>query len=87
MSLLASVGMTEFQSTDESGVILQHETRDYLVDAADLILSGASTEPRAGDRITDGSVTYEVVCPVGSVPWAWHDRNRLTYRIHTVQQC
>jgi len=87
VALQATLGRTHFEQADELGVIHRSETRDYLLRAADLVLAGALTTPRAGDRITetDGALihTYEVNAPGGEPPWRHSDPHRIALRIHT----
>lgn len=45
---------------DGTVVLLEHVDRDYLIRATDL---GALTLPAKADRITDSSITYEVLAP------------------------
>lgn len=67
-----------FELTDSNGVVLQIQTRDYLLTASSL-----NGPPKAGDRILDGERVYEV-SDFGSEPaWRWSDSFRQTYRIHT----
>lgn len=79
VTLLATVGRTQFDLADDTGVLQRIESRDFLVRASDLTLG----EPLAGDRITDGAV-YEVMAPGGGeAPWRYSDPYRRTLRIHT----
>lgn len=87
VTLDAIIGRTEYEATDEYGITIQTESRDYLPLAADLILDGEVTLPQIGDTIkeTDGEVTvvYEVL-PIGQQPhWRYSDTFRKRLRIHT----
>jgi len=42
VGLQATVGRTQFESTDQYGHVLRSESRDFLVRAADLVLDGAA---------------------------------------------
>jgi len=87
VTLLATIGRTEFEQTDQYGVVHRIESRDYLVTAEDLVLDGQLTTPKAGDQIreSDGAVTrvYAVLAPGDEPPWRWSDPYRVTLRIHT----
>lgn len=87
----ASVPATQAETrgeADNGEVILESRTVDWLIDRADLTLSGSATEPLPGDRIEvtydHGTETFEVAA-VGTEPaWRWHGRDGGTFRIHTV---
>ncbi|MCB9838206.1 MAG: hypothetical protein H6813_02610 [Phycisphaeraceae bacterium] len=87
VALNATVGRTVFEQQDQFGVIQRTETRDYLVRAIDLVLDGAQTEPRVGDRIREpngtGALLYEVMAPGGEPHFRFSDPERITLRIHT----
>jgi len=90
VELDATVGRTVFEQADQFGVIQRTETRDYLVRAEDLVLGGAQSEPKAGDRVREpsgtGALLYEVMAPSGGggePPFRFSDPERRTLRIHT----
>jgi hypothetical protein len=87
--VLATIGRTEFEQDDGYGVIVQSQSRDYLIDAEDLILGGEQTMPARGDWIeeTAGGTTYRYeVLPIGNQQhWRYSDPYRQTLRIHTKQ--
>lgn len=87
VEIAATVGRTEFEQVDEHGVVQRLQSRDFLVRAADLVLAGAPTLPKAGDRIreTVGTQTfvYEVMAPGNEPPWRYSDPYRNALRIHT----
>lgn len=89
VAVVASIGQTLFQSDNGTGVTSEFESRDFLVAAADLVLDGSQTLPKAGDRIreTAGGVTYvyEIMAPGNEPVWRYSDRERLMLRIHTKQ--
>lgn len=89
VQIAATVGRTVFEQADDYGVIHRTESRDYLVLATDLVLSGTQTLPRAGDRIreSDGDkvFVYEVMAPGGEPAYRFSDPYRRTLRIHTKQ--
>ena len=87
LGLPATVGRTEFAYADDYGVVHRLESRDFLVRTEDLVLSGVSILPRAGDQIiesgTGKTFRYEVMSPGGEPPYRYSDPERLTLRIHT----
>lgn len=87
--VLATIGKTTFEVDDGYGVLVRHESRDFLIIAVDLVLNGESIEPERGDRIreTQGETVYvyEVAAPGKDPCWRYSDAFRKTYRIHTQQ--
>ena len=83
----ATIGRTEFEQTDEAGIVHRVESRDFLVRTADLDLGDGPTLPKAGDHVreTVGSTVfvYEVKAPSGQPPWRYSDSYRKALRIHT----
>jgi hypothetical protein len=82
-----AIGRTEQETVSNEGAIVETQTKDFLIVAADLVLSSIAVQPKAGDQIvwTDGSV-YEVMdMGAGIGPWRWSDDYRIRYRIHTKQ--
>ncbi len=72
VEVAATVGRTVFEQADEFGVIHRTESRDFLVRAADLVLAGNQTPPKAGDWIRepagDQTFVYEVMAPGNEPP-------------------
>jgi hypothetical protein len=89
VNLAATVGKTTFEVDDGYGVLVRHESRDFLVLSADLMLDGAPTLPERGDRVREtqaGQVfVYEVTAPGKEPCWRYSDAYRKTLRIHTSQ--
>jgi len=89
VSLSTTVGKTEFEQTDEYGVMMRIEARDFLMLASDLILGGTETEPRSGDRITETDAAsgktfvYEVLSLPGQPPFRYSGAGHNTLRVHT----
>ena len=85
----ASIGKTTFEVDDGYGVLVRHESRDFLVLVADLLLGDGLTEPQRGDRVQEtqnGTVyIYEVTAPGKEPCWRYSDAYRKTFRIHTKQ--
>lgn len=65
----------------------QSDNRDFIIQAADIVIDSNRVIPDAGHRITqvNGGVTYvyEVMDIFGDGPWRWHGVGYTTYRIHT----
>ena len=81
-------GRSGFEAVDESGTVVYVESRDWLIAAADLVFSGATVQPLAGDTITvarpDGKRHVYQVMPVGSESHVRpSDNDGATLRIHT----
>ena len=87
VTVLATVGRTEFEIEDGSGAVQRIQSRDYLIQAADLVLGGSQALPEPGDRIheTQGDVTfvYEVLAPGNEPCWRYSDPHRKLLRVHT----
>lgn len=80
----ARLGRTLFSGLQEQSVSVQWGERDYLIEAAELVLptTGATT-PQRGDRIADGAEVWELSSPqTEEPPWRWSDQERTTYRVH-----
>lgn len=76
----ATVVVGRWESIDSAGQMLRTETQDFFVDTTDL-----AQDPKKGDRIVAGDVTYEVMIPPGAEHhWRWSDRNKTLRRIHTM---
>jgi hypothetical protein len=69
------------------GVRIEWTDRDYLIQAADLVLGAEQIVPERGDRVLDttGAVTliYEVMAFGGEPPWRFSDPFGKLLRIHT----
>jgi len=87
VDVAATVGKTTFEVDDGYGVLARHESRDFLVLAAELMLEGQTVLPERGDRIreTQGRqvFVYEVTAPGKEPCWRYSDPYRKTLRIHT----
>lgn len=89
VELQATPGRTSFESQDDSGFLTRFESRDWLVNAEDLVIDDVQTTPRDGDRIqevVDGETyTYALMTIPGQQAWRWCDAYRKSIRIHTKQ--
>jgi len=90
VEVVAAVGRTVFEIDDGSGAVVQWESRDFLIAAADLVIGDRPvTLPQPGDRISetqDGKVyVYEVMAPGKEPCWRYSDPYRRTLRVHTKQ--
>ncbi len=83
----ATIGRTIFEQADDFGVIQKIESRDFLVLAAELVLSGERVLPKAGDHVREAQgdqvFVYEVMAPGTEPPFRYSDAYRQTLRIHT----
>ena len=87
VSVEATIGKTEFEIDDGSGVVIRIQSRDFLIHTADLQLGGGETLPAAGDLIheTQGTNTfvYEVMAPGNEPHYRYSDPFRKLLRIHS----
>jgi hypothetical protein len=83
----ASLGRSEGEQEEGNGLITRFESRDYLIDVADLLLDDVLSEPLAGDRIIEGPLEEGKVYQVAPIPgrpvWEYADAYRNKFRIHT----
>ena len=89
VSLKATDGEDFSEQRDDYGMIVANRSRDFLIAAADLIISGSVVEPDRGDYITatenGKSVVYEVIAPGSEIHFRYSDPERKMLRIHTKQ--
>jgi hypothetical protein len=89
VALSATVGKTTFEIDDGYGVLVRHESRDFLILVDELILDGKKSLPERGDRIGElqggKTVIYEITAPGREPCWRYSDPWRMTLRIHTQQ--
>lgn len=87
VEVAATLGATTFEQADAFGIVQNIESRDFLIRTADLVLDGAQTLPKAGDRIRDTSAeqiyVYEVMAPGSEPSFRFSDPYRKALRIHT----
>jgi hypothetical protein len=84
VAVQAVIGRTDWAVDTGSGPVINEVSRDFIVLAADLVLPGVGlVVPQRGDKITDGTLTYEVMAPSGQQVWRWSDPFGKAYRIHT----
>ena len=87
--LQATVASTVISYETEHGFRARVQTRDYLIEAKDLIIAGSQVEPRVGDQIVDTndlkdtSVTYEVMGEATEEAWRYTDRYKNMLRVHS----
>jgi len=86
-AITAVVGRSDWPVIQESGAQIMLQTRDYIVQAADLEAArGAGARPEAGDRIVEASgEAFEVRGPGGQRPWRWSDDYETLIRVHTTR--
>jgi hypothetical protein len=81
----ATIGRSDFEAADQSGVVENWEARDYLVPTDQLPFG----EPLRGDVIVETSggldLEYEVAAPRGVPVFRYGDAFRSIVRIHTKQ--
>jgi hypothetical protein len=87
VSASASVGESVYQVQTAEGVVVEHESRDFMIAVAVLILDGSNVTPREGDEIEqviDGStVTFEVGSEASGQAFEFSDPNQTEFRVHT----
>lgn len=79
-----TIGRSSFESTNQSGVVENWESRDYLLPTADLPFG----EPQRGDlvleQLGDDLLAYEVAAPRGVPVFHFGDAFRSIVRIHAI---
>jgi hypothetical protein len=83
----ATLGSTGYEVADERGAVVHTKAMDFLISAADLVLGGQKTRPKAGDRIrvTFGAEVhvFEVMDLAGTGHYRPCDPHDRTLRVHT----
>ena len=88
VAITATIGNTDFQTTDADGFFTQVQSRDFIFPAEDLILNAETVLPERGDTITEvvGDKTYTyAVLPFGEDGelYKFSDPHRTILRVHT----
>jgi hypothetical protein len=83
VTVTATIGRSQFESQNQSGVIENWESRDYLLPLGDLPFG----EPLRGDvlveAIGDDVLEFEVAAPRGVPVFHFGDAYRAIVRVHT----
>ena len=83
----AGKGRSTFELTDTSGILVEIESRDFLISAGNLFLDEMPILPEVGDRIIEtvgGKLhAYEVSNFGSEQSYRFCDPYRYTLRIHT----
>lgn len=88
VTVSATIGRTLLKLQDDYGGIRMVWTdRDFLIQAADMVLAAVTVLPERGDKIVEvvgsNNVTFEVMAPGGEPHWRWSDPYHKLLRIHT----
>jgi len=87
VELSATLGQTTYEVADEFGTTVEAKATDFILSAADLVLSGQKSQPQPGDRIRvtvgDEVHVFEVMDLGGAGHWRPSDPYGHTLRIHT----
>ncbi|MCC6910058.1 MAG: hypothetical protein IT430_19155 [Phycisphaerales bacterium] len=87
VELQATLGQTNFEQSDEYGIVQKVESHDFLIRTGDLVLDGETVLPKAGDLIRDTAGANVFVCEVSAPgnepPFRYSDPYRKALRIHT----
>lgn len=81
----ATVASSVFDAQNQSGVLERWESRDYVVQTADLPFGHPVRGDKIVETIDEVSTTFDVASPQGMPLWRYGDGFRKTVRIHTVQ--
>ena len=80
----ATIGETIWEADGQYEVSDRTTSTDFLIRVVDLVLGGVTVLPVAGDQITSGGATFEVMSPASEPEWRYSDpQNRDTLRVHT----
>ena len=86
ITLVATVGVTQFDEVENDGVVVTMRSRDWLVSTDDLINDDDEhVLPARGWIVTDSldGSQYEVYAPTGHRPWRYSDTSHQRIRIHS----
>jgi len=86
VTLNATVGTTDYEVVVDGSISVVAQTRDYLVQATDLIIAGQQIQPKRGDQIQESGSgdVYEVLSVgPGNHFFRYADPEHKVMRIHT----
>jgi hypothetical protein len=83
-------GVTQFQVTDDQQIVEEFRSRDFLILASELVLSGTRITPQRGDKIDESfagtTERYEVMAPSkDQQPFRYSDAAKTILRVFTKQ--
>lgn len=81
-ALVATWSQHDYDITEPDGFSTLVQSRDYVLKAAETMIAGAVITPRAGDRIVDGSETFELMT-LGKRPAAELLPGNYRWLVHT----
>jgi len=51
----------QYEIVGQDNLVTAVQSRDYVFKKADAVISGSTVEPRPGDRVIEGTQTFEIV--------------------------
>ena len=82
VELQATLGQTRYEIETNAGAVTEAIATDFIVAAADLVLSESAVLPQSGDRIETESETFEVLDLGGTGFYRRCDPAGVMIRIH-----
>ena len=85
----ATLGKTDYETSDENGFTVKAHTNDFLITAIELMVNDDLITPRVGDQIiinrNGKEIIFEVLALPGDGCFRFSDPFGRTLRIHTKQ--
>ena len=82
VNIQATVGKTNYQIEDDSGLKIGGEIVDFIFQTVDLVINGSLTIPKTGDRVEVDGRIYEALF-INDGCWRYSDPYRKIIRFHT----
>lgn len=82
-TVIATVGRSQFEAANQSGVIETWESRDFLIRTSSFTFGIPQRHDRVIETVGGAAVTYEVAAPRGVPVYHFGDAFRTMLRIHT----
>lgn len=82
----AQRGRTQDMQASDDGTFLTSSTRDYFIKATNYTFAGLKADPRDGDQIVEGLLTFDLRPFAGEPAARYSDQaTRRTWRLHVIE--
>lgn len=87
VELQATRGQSMLRVSDGRGASkIERTDRDFMFDAADLVLDGEQVEPADGDTVDLGNDRFELMAANGEPSWRYSNSSKSRIRVRTKYQ-